>query len=436
MRYLLTVDRDHENLHLALKIYNGEGLLAARSYAFTKFSRDALLPSQRLSQFGPTANEPAIPLNDDQLTFLKVATGMPNEVAVSNPVWARILHPEQYDPANFFVPSALSPILDRDDQPIVAVIPDEVIEDAQICATGGALNTEGFQALVGDSCEWIKVGNCRALRPRNPACAERYNCNRVALGAALRSFVSGGQVDLKGWSRLEAEEDLAFPALPRRYVAMLRTRALPIFLDTNQSDEIYKMLGAISDGDWSSLENGYPVFVTAPEIRDRMFGCLLRTPFNLASYYKLAPILDNPTEMFPDGLPAQAHLELRAHVEYALRPATDLGRAGYWDEDLATWLHTIRTLAFPPKSKVILPPDQERKRFAGMLDRFVAVPCTRLVIQFYAAVSPKLGFSATFKCVSNEIGPAGNYYQLPEPVRQALDEEWNRQTQVDGSVTH
>ena len=276
LRCILTEDRFEDVVDLTAEIYNSQGQLVSTSFLTTR-SRDNSLPYQRALIVANRAKESVAALSAEQSAFVSAVKPPMRALPPDDPLWARLLHPESYDPANVLVPTAIKPFVDADARPLIAVIPDDVTLAAMYSAQDGKMNLAAFAALLPDSCEWVEHDGVKILRPLNPNSLEPYNCDRASLGEALLQFREGAQIDLRPWSVLEYEQGLAFQPLPRQIVGIFRHNGMPEFADTNAADDIFQMLGAVPDDQWNELVAGSPLAVSNEDLRSRIWLCLLRS---------------------------------------------------------------------------------------------------------------------------------------------------------------
>ncbi len=364
------------------------------------------------------------------MTFEQAIRGAADFVPSTDPIWARITHPETYDPANYLVPTALGPLLESDNRPVVAVIPDDLIMAAHYSVRGNSLNTSAFEVLVENSCQWVEQDGMRILRPTNPHCSDRYDCDRASLGTALRRFLSQGNIDLKGWSRLAYEQELAFPMLPRQFVKTLEAQTISEFVDMSAADEFFQVLGAVPDDKWDALELGTDIAVTSEEVRSKLWGCMLQNRMDLGNGKALSEIDLHPTELFPNGIPMGARVVAHSSLERAFRSPGDTRQVGTWDIDLLAWtkarFESMKSGANHSRQSTI----QSGVTLDEWVRQQTMTPCMRLTFTTRFDLSAGLGISGVFRGKSNVIGPASHFADLPEDFRKAAYEEWTRLEQA------
>lgn len=424
LKFVLTANRFLNTLNLTLDVFNRKGERVARSFVSTRQSRDNTVPSQRAIQSAKAFPASTISLSTEQVEFEKALIPPFTAPSEGSTLFQKILHPDSFDPAEFLIPTALDPWVKTAKSPVIAVISDDLVLAAHYSVQGQELNTSAFEALLQDSSEKVELDGIRILRPKDPLASEPYDCNRENLGRSLRSFVKAHEISLKSWSNLAFEQDSAMPFIPRQYLTMLRFFDLPTFRNPNTFDEIFQTLGCLSEATWSEIQNGAFVDMTNEDLRSRLWRCITHCDLGLSRARNLTSIFEIPQEMFPDGLPTNARLQVRLHNELALRPGDDHKHLGSADMSIKAWTDSVfvqvRSL-FGKSPKIIA---LETGVLENQVRNYILIPCTRKVIEVRFEFAPQVDLTCEFYEPGTEVAKPGLFTSLPNEYRNAVYAEW------------
>jgi hypothetical protein len=330
-KILLTVYRwgSEGGLNFELAIADAKGVYIAN--ASTTVHVDDSMPMPTEAPPVPE-NDPVVRFSHEAEVLLELMRGGTEPGALdrlAGDVREKLLNPERYDPLSLLAAEVVA--LAAGDKQLVAMLPDRMFS---IHFPSGVRASQLRQVLNGygvvrieDEDEWMVV------TPYRPVEARQRFTDRAALGEFLRAIAAQGGPSLESLSRYALRTpDAGSDSLGSLYLFMLFSDSITGF-DVNNWD-LLRFYGSLQQAQRQALLAGQTLRVsTLGQEQQRHLTRLIfyRTPLAGGSDLEATSaqaaivygtIFSEPTQVMPNGLPAEAVVGLNQMGDRVVIPAT------------------------------------------------------------------------------------------------------------------
>lgn len=265
-----------------------------------------------------------------------------------------ILNPERVEPLGIVVGEGLVHCAEAKNLQMVASLPDD--------SFGMGVMGSGLADTVDSFLTSIKVGGITELQedagyilvtPSDRLGARMSRLDRSSFGALLRSLDKNGGANLDELSKYAVQNESPFKSQLGAGYTILTSPSMMSFMFGQMDWNILRFYGQLSASQKTMLEGGRSIpmgSLSGPErvcVTQMVYGAspmitigeprnddVLGGIFGMAwssmmSQGEDADYRNEPTELCPDGLPAQGFVALKVRPEYLLHPAKGGGMLGF-----------------------------------------------------------------------------------------------------------
>ncbi|HJP83766.1 MAG TPA: hypothetical protein VJ835_09705 [Fimbriimonadaceae bacterium] len=350
-------------LTVNLKIYNEQGKVVVNGSQMLS-AGGAMFDEMVGLEFGPDGlpkpkSNPNAPANEKAIEFSattkelaemsNVMTMSSSPTKMSDELRAKLLNPEQYDPLSFRHSEALIAIAGQRKKNLVAVLPDTMESMmGMMMPKGEALLPSAYLESIKGKVEVTDAGQWIIARPTQPADSRANRIDRVALGTFLRTVTAKGAVtldDLAAYaqrSNSPMEDQATFS-----YFMIFAPNAVQSGMGGQVSWDMLRFYGAMSPTQKRSLSEGGRLAIAqmnptqTASLRQMAFGpetnLYAKNPnakkpdFEMPSFLRGAlfgqfggDYRSEPTEVMPNGLPAEGYLEMKLTQDKVAKPTGNI----------------------------------------------------------------------------------------------------------------
>ena len=227
----------------------------------------------------------------DELKRLGSAGGMA-------PDW--LLHPEKFEPLNAFVAGCLQALATQSPKKCTVVDVDDFFWNLScVCCTGGRLCTSAFQDELDEIEDYERLEDPTSivLRPRAPESIEATRADRKVLGRAIRELVAQSGERIRTLSLLCHDASTEPSPLVELFTSYA-THIAPDNADQFLGDETYRVLGGISDDDWTQLKAGRHITVAQAGASEAFISLLISENRPVIGDRPVSDLRRHPMELF------------------------------------------------------------------------------------------------------------------------------------------
>ena len=322
VKFLLSETRTDAHIDLRLEIYDGDGELLDQAYAASELSQYLDSPVRTAQFLMKDAIRGWVPLSRgsqwvSNIDQIRVAGS--KSLANGDQPWLNLsrrtlnvgslpymmLYPVRFEPNNYVVRELLGGIsAEYPGKAFVCQIPDRAWPFALACVRSGKANVQIFKKFLLDDigCEETSVGSDVVIRPRDPLAADAHFAHRDVIGRSIRGFVSAQRVSLPAWSRCMKELGSGASSSVSNWYLRAVKYSLPAC--SGQADALaFRLLGGLSDDDWSALQSGEAVPLHDMTIDNVLLTRIVKfETIRPQSKARISPVEMHPVELFPAGM--------------------------------------------------------------------------------------------------------------------------------------
>ncbi len=313
-------------LRLAVDYLGGAIVLALSGYdvgGSTVVMAQLTAPPMKATQAGP---QTSLPSRTSSQTLREIPLSLEGTAAVAFaampsgkplPFW--FVHPDKREPLDLFVLTALQALAsERPDRCVAIEVTDFLWDHVLHSSLTGVVNLDRFEELMElwSPFEWHSTADLAVWRPQDPYIQESYGADRRALSRFAGEAQREKQVSLRAASKLYRQGSVRPGVLTNLWEFYAR-----VALDRwqtpgkNLTARIYRLIGAISDSDWSRLEGGKTLTVGELGAVDELKEAL-HQEFGVSpeGRYGYPDIYQHASELFTDDIYSRATLSVKAQT--------------------------------------------------------------------------------------------------------------------------
>lgn len=324
----------------------GDSMFGGMDMEDFEFGEDGLPKAK--AQTKAEAGEKPITYSDTTKELMElgnVMTMASNTKPMSEELKMKLLHPDQYDPLSFTHSEALLATATQRGKPLVAVLPDEMESFmGMFRATTGETTPSAYLQSIATAANVSADGPFILVRPLEPAKSRRERIDRAALGLFLRTVEAKGTVFLDDLATYAQKSNSPMEdSLAMRYFMVFAPNAIQSGMGGQVSWDMLRFYGGLSTLQKKNMgEGGRLGFnqlspIQAAALRQMVFGpetaLIVDDPnakkpdFELPSIFRGAMMgammndyRTEPTEVMPNGLPANGYVELKLTNDRVAQP--------------------------------------------------------------------------------------------------------------------
>jgi len=272
--------------------------------------------------------------------------------AYSLPDWA--VHPDKIEPLNVMAKDVLAAIGDEHpEKPFVFAVSDRLWDETAECSQNGKLNVDAFEeyAKYYSAYECLSLDDATVWRLIDPEFEEQSRAGRKELSRFVDRFKSTRHVDIRSAAQLYHDAGTECSRLTVGFLGYVgrSTGEQSTVLAGASPEELFRLLGAIPDGAWSSLMSGRVLSCGSMGIVQDLDRFLRRAQLQTEGA-GVSDLDRHPTELLPNGVTPDLTLTFQFGnidmIESLNSPGRSDPDANLWTQLLSFRKVTYQSLGF------------------------------------------------------------------------------------------